>query len=682
MSLPAALNEVISVTGSYPFNYEPSASTPPTDPVTTVVGRQKGPLLVFGNTGTPGGLGDAGTSSTTGGTGGAGGGSGGGGGGGGNTNGTNTSNNLATLTAAENIGSGSTTGTGGGNGGTGTGGTGGTTGTVGTFITYSDRILGATNRSDTTDFAAPALDAPTFRRTFTGDGADPLTFNQAGTSVSSAIVTGAYTLVSSALDYWNQINQSATTDSAYLTGSVAANTLSYGVNGLANLTAYNNPNGINAILAYTAVPAADVNDNLSLAGPPTVLGSSQPRSYARVSVGDAIAAIEGKIAMTYLLQHGTFNIIDANHDGQITAQEIQNFVDNSTAMGLPEAGAMAQLLGGTARAGIGNTFTLDGEQPDQPDALQRRFNFFDYSVHGKLQGSISINQFRLLNKYILPSSTGYQITDRLRASANGFLIAPTAQRNFKSLQHLSPRYEFVPKSAYVKYKGTSPDQFGVNQGLKATTSNGPVFTLFDGPTHKSTTKAKAKTKATSTTTASTTAASSILATTAGTLTTTNVADAGTTSPVPAISATPSATVLGSPTTNVTPTQTMPTPTTATTGTATTTTGTTTTGTTTTGTTTTTTSAATQSLAAQIAALLTSPTPASSTPSTATTTTTTPSTATTTTTTPSTATTTAPSMTVTVPSTATAASASTATTTVTTGKTVPKATKTTKTTKKA
>src|SRR4029077_15277536 len=106
----------------------------------------------------------------------------------------------------------------------------------------------------------------------------------------------------------------------------------------------------------------------------------------RISVSNAVAAIEGSIAINYLLQHGTFNIIDANKDGLITATEVQNFVDNSAAMGLPEAGAMARLLGGTARsAGNGTTLPF-GEQPDQPDALQRRFNFFDWAADGQLNG--------------------------------------------------------------------------------------------------------------------------------------------------------------------------------------------------------------------------------------------------------------------------------------------------------
>src|SRR5208283_5343795 len=49
MSLPAVLNEVISVTGTYPFPFTESPSTIPTDPPTSVIPQQLGPVLVFGN---------------------------------------------------------------------------------------------------------------------------------------------------------------------------------------------------------------------------------------------------------------------------------------------------------------------------------------------------------------------------------------------------------------------------------------------------------------------------------------------------------------------------------------------------------------------------------------------------------------------------------------------------------
>ena len=233
---------------------------------------------------------------------------------------------------------------------------------------YNDRITGAANRSATTDFAAPAIDVPTFRRTFSlvsvpsgtstsaaGDPNDHLTFSQVGTSMSSAIVTGAYSLVASALNYWISLNQAkGVTSDAYLTTPVGVDSLNFGAHAIKNLSVYNNPDGINGILAYTAVPAADVNDAGSLSTPPLLgphdkqnnyTGTSVPPSYARVSVGNAIASIEGTIAINYLLSHKDFPLIDANGDGIITAQELQNFTDTAASKGLAEAGAMAALPG-------------------------------------------------------------------------------------------------------------------------------------------------------------------------------------------------------------------------------------------------------------------------------------------------------------------------------------------------
>ena len=89
--------------------------------------------------------------------------------------------------------------------------------------------------------------------------------------MSSAIVTGAYSMVASALDYWISLNQAnGVTSDAYLTTPVGVNTLNFGPHAIKDLSAYNNPDGINGILAYTAVPAADVNDGGSLSTPPLV----------------------------------------------------------------------------------------------------------------------------------------------------------------------------------------------------------------------------------------------------------------------------------------------------------------------------------------------------------------------------------------------------------------------------
>ena len=135
----------------------------------------------------------------------------------------------------------------------------------------------------TTDFAAPAIDVPTFRRTFSiatqttttntiaGDPLNHLTFTQVGTSMSAAVVTGAYSMVASALDYWMGISHAkGVTSSAYLTGPVGVNSLNFGKHAIKDLSAYNNPDGINGILAYTAVPAADINELDSLSTPPLI----------------------------------------------------------------------------------------------------------------------------------------------------------------------------------------------------------------------------------------------------------------------------------------------------------------------------------------------------------------------------------------------------------------------------
>ena len=367
MSLPAVLNEAISVTGTYPFPFTQSPSTTPNDPPISVIPNVEGPVLVFGNALTIGGT----SSSSLGFIGNS----------GGST--TNVSPNVTSISSAD-------------------------------LLQYNDRILGSVNRSVTTDFAAPAIDVPTFRRRFSlittsggtstnssgvGDPANHMTFSQVGTSMSSAIVTGAYSMVASALDYWISLNQSSgATSDAYLTTPVGVNTLSFGTHAFKDLSAYNNPDGINGILAYTAVPAADVNDSGSLSTPPLIdttdrqhhfAGSTSAPNYARVSIGNAIASIEGTIAINYLLAHNDFPLIDTNNDGLITAQEIQNFTDTAATKGLAEAGAMARLLGGTntyaqPEAELNNvTFN---ENPDQPAAAPAPVQLLRLSGQRSAQG--------------------------------------------------------------------------------------------------------------------------------------------------------------------------------------------------------------------------------------------------------------------------------------------------------
>jgi hypothetical protein len=154
-------------------------------------------------------------------------------------------------------------------------------------------------------------------------------------------------------------------------------------------------------------------------------------------------------------------------------------------MGMPEAGAMARLLGGTARP-PGEGFTFFGEQPDQPDVLQRRFNFFDYVADGQLNGSVTIDQLKMLAHTLFPKPDAFVINNRPKASTNGFLVDPTAHRNFQDLQHIKPTYQFVPARAFLKYRGLPPDRFTVNRlGPGDTLLNQfPVYELFSNtPSH-------------------------------------------------------------------------------------------------------------------------------------------------------------------------------------------------------
>ncbi len=542
MSLPAVLNEVISVTGVLSFPYDQNATSTPTDTVDGVIPRPAGPILLFGSQLTIGGTatvtttggGGAGGGAGGGGAGGggAGGGGGGVGGGGGGGGGGATGKELQALPQAQRetvlqlqallaAGSGSSSAVSGSNGGDPAGGFNANANTLAAadFVIYANRISAGVNRSNTTDFAAPAYNVPTFRRTFAlpttsttnttaGSPTDHLTFNQVGTSMSEAIVTGAYALVSSALNYWTNLAVSnGYTADAYLTTPVGVNSLNFGAHAFKNLSAWNTPSGINGILAWTAVPALDANDGGSLSTPPTLPGGTTYRSFATINVANAVAAVEGYVAINYLLKHHDFQYIDTNHDGVITAQENQTFVNNAAAMGLPEAGAMAALLGGTAtysavEPGINNE--VFNENPDDPAAEQRRFNFFDYAADGQLNGSITMNELKMLSRILLPSPDAYAITDRQRASANGFLVAPASQRNFVALQRTLPRFAWVPKSAVAKYRNISPAKFGVDQGIQPGFTF-PLYTLFDPAASSTTSTSQSSSSQTSVLAASKTA---------------------------------------------------------------------------------------------------------------------------------------------------------------------------------
>ena len=450
ISLPAVLNEVISVTGSYSFPFANSATSTPDDPGSGVYPRPRGPVLAISNIAAAG------------------------------NSGLQILGNAATVTAAD-------------------------------ALIFKDKILNSSNRNVVTDFTAPEVNVPTFRRTFAGDGSSYNVFTEGGTSLSSAEVTGSYAVVASALDYWTKISQSGVTVDGYLTTKAGVRQLDFGANQLYNLSPYATPDGINSILQWTAVPATDAPSSADtlVSNQPTLFGATNYREISRVDVGNAIAAIEQTEALRYLFAHNDIPLIDANHNGIITAAEVQAFVDEATQVGQPEAAAMASLLGGTARTGnsdvrlVGaglslppgagavatNGQTLTGDQPDQPDVLQRRFNLLDYSADGILNGGVTIDQLKTLVHTLLPVPDAFVVTDRQRSSNNGYLVDARPLRNYHDLQHLVPSFVFVPKSAIHKFRGISPAKFGVNKKLPPALQS-PIYTLFAPAPAKPKTKAK------------------------------------------------------------------------------------------------------------------------------------------------------------------------------------------------
>lgn len=434
ISLPGVLNEVVSVSGVSPFPYTTRPNNPPTDPPTGPLGRNRGPVTVVGN--------DPGTNPP--------------------------------FAAGDNL-------------------------------LFQDKILAASNRNFTLDFMAPALDVPTFRRTFAGDGNINNVFTEAGTSLSAGIVAGSFTYLASALDFYIELAQKGFTVSGYLNTPVDTLQLNYGANVLRNFEAYNNPDGINSILQWTAVPVTDSDIAGANVGgvpqPPNSLAKpSQFRDFSRIDLGNAVAAIEGSIALPYLINTGAMAIIDSNGNGFVTAQEIQNFVDRSSTIGLAEAGSLARLLGGTDAAnGINDTsgptefvsaivggpinpqgFTSQGEQPDQPDALLRRFTFFDFAADGKVDGVVSMDQWNVMARTLLPPPDSNVIVDRQRGSTSGYLLDGTPVRNQADLQHLLGSYAFAPLRRVRRAINpfNSPNKFGVNRGVPALNQS-PVYTLFD-----------------------------------------------------------------------------------------------------------------------------------------------------------------------------------------------------------
>ncbi len=363
---------------------------------------------------------------------------------------------------------------------------------------YADDMLYSSNASITTDYVAPGVDVPTFSQT-TGTNTDPLRFDIAGTSMSAGVTAGSFALVTSAVNYWTNLARAGATSDAYLAQPVGSTTLNFGKNALKDLSLYASPDGVNSILQWTAVPVNynlfnDIGGGTNNTTTGNVVQPQTNLSYSRIDVGNAIASIEGQVAMQYMIQQGTFPVIDSNKNGMMTAGELQNFVNNAQAMGMPEAGAMARLLGGTATYDAGATefvqrsnlsspsvltVTQLEDVPDPAGVLARRFNYFDFAADGQINGFLTLDQIKALSQSLLPRPDSFSIIDRTRSSANTYLLDPEALRNYNEITKLNYSWVYATAANLKKYRNFSPAQWGVNKGQNDRSN--PVYALYDGP---------------------------------------------------------------------------------------------------------------------------------------------------------------------------------------------------------
>ena len=134
---------------------------------------------------------------------------------------------------------------------------------------------------------------------------------------------------------------------------------------------------------------------------------------------------------------------------------------------------MARLLGGTAtyaqpETGINNQ--VFNENPDQPAALQRRFNYFDYAGQRPAQGRHHDRPVQDAGQHPAAparSATSSSTARGPRPTASWSTRPPV--RNSVTLQHLLPRFMWVPNSSrsswksLARYFNASPANFGVNR---------------------------------------------------------------------------------------------------------------------------------------------------------------------------------------------------------------------------
>jgi hypothetical protein len=315
----------------------------------------------------------------------------------------------------------------------------------GDFLTFPDKVLAFSSRSQDSDFAAPGWAVRTFASQLVSPVLLEIAFN--GTSAASPIVTGISVMVHSALDFWLDVAASHSTDANFLSPTGA----NLALGAITNLAPYLTPNGINSIMQWTAEPIEDrdlgnedfVQQQHSLVDPVNF------RNYSRIDVANAVAAIEGKIALDYFGNHPAVPAqIDANNNGILSAAELQTFIDAGPGSGVSTIDqAFARLLGGTSSG-----------------SATRRTDFFD-RIDGTTHGGIRINEVSHLADILLPDPNAFPIdavmdSQNTEVALQGYLLAPDTLRNWADLTMHSPGTDFVGSEIPEEWRGLSPAETG------------------------------------------------------------------------------------------------------------------------------------------------------------------------------------------------------------------------------
>jgi hypothetical protein len=368
---------------------------------------------------------------------------------------------------------------------------------AGDSIIYPGKVTAFSSRSQVSDFAGAGTCVSTYGRSLflsqipiapvaQGITMAPLLPNFNGTSAAAPTVAGSFVYTYDVVAEWAAVAATGGVIDPvafpalaelhrYLLGDLQMAdgrfvpqpnlSIRLGAGAIPNLAAYLNPDGVNSILQWTAIPREDVNIG---AGPlfPTgtdddveqqrLLQSSRYRTYSHVNIATALSAIEGTVALRYFQAHPAQRAaLDAaggpNSPGLITPTDIDCFVTGES-LGLDCAGtvtsnditarAMARLLGGTDRI-----------------ARRNRFTFLDLVQNERQEGVIRVDQIDQLLSRLLPGPRDFVITNRHASADRRYALESNALRNYHDLLYLSP--DSMIGRLDERQRGLSPAQITV-----------------------------------------------------------------------------------------------------------------------------------------------------------------------------------------------------------------------------